>query len=215
MTKIVIITGVSRGLGLATATEFANNGWKVIGTGRSQRPDSLPQSVDYHQFDASDPEKCEALFKQVAQENPSATFCLVNNAGAYTSGGLLQTEAQEYIKQMQSIYFSSVFMTRALVANVPKAKVINVVSNSALAAHKGNSAYGSAKAAQMHFFQSLQKELKPTTYQITNLYPSDIASHEPNPKVIQPEDLANQIRQYAELDTSYYVRDATIYPSAS
>ncbi len=74
------------------------------------------------------------------------------------------------------------------------------------------SAYGAAKAAEMHFFQSLQEEYPPEQYQITNLYPSDIASHGPNPKAIDPYDLARFTRELAANDNSYYLRDASIYP---
>jgi len=115
---------------------------------------------------------------------------------------------------MQSIYFSAVFMTRGLASVLPAARIINIISSSALAAHKNNSAYGAAKAAEMHFFQSLQEEYSPGQYQITNLYPKSIASHGPDPKAIDPADLARFVREQAENTTTYYLRDVTIYPSA-
>jgi short-subunit dehydrogenase len=93
--------------------------------------------------------------------------------------------------------------------------MINIISSSALAAHKNNSAYGAAKVAEMHFFQSLQEEFEPEQYQITNLYPSDIASHGANPDAITPSDLAGFVRQQAEASRTYYLRDATLYPVKS
>lgn len=212
MNKIVVITGASRGLGLTLATEFARNGWQVIGTGRSPQPADFPATAAYRQFDASDAPACEAFWQQLKKEHTGAALCLINNAGAYTSGALTETKAEDYAAQMQGSYFSAVYMTRSLALNFPKARIINIISNSALAAHKNNAAYGAAKAAEMHFFQSLQKEYKPEQYQITNLYPSDIATHGPNPNAIKPEDLALFVREQAENDSSYYVRDVTVYP---
>lgn len=213
MDKLVVVTGASRGLGLALAKEFAMAGWQVVGTGRSGRPAELPQDVDYRQFDAGNAAECEAFWKQLHDSNPDAQICLVNNAGGYVSGGLLQTKPEDYEQQMRSCYFSSVYMTRGMAALFAKAKIINIVSTSALAAHKNNSAYGAAKTAQMHFFRALQEEFAAEQYQITNLYPSDIATHGVNPAAIDPADLASFVRQQAENRTTYYLRDATIYPS--
>lgn len=210
--NIAVITGASRGLGLALTQEFTANGWQVVGTGRSEQP-GLPTGAAYKQFDASDAAACEAFWKELKAGHPNATICLVNNAGGYISGGLTQTTPQDYMQQMQSCYFSSVYMTRALATHFAKARIINIISNSALAAHKNNSAYGAAKAAQMHFFQSLQKEFTPEQYKITNLYPSDIASHGDNPAAIGAADLAQFVREQAENSSSYYLRDATIFPA--
>ena len=212
--RIVIITGASRGLGLAIAQEFAGNGWYVIGTGRSEKHSEFPSNGEYHQFDASDPEACEAFWEHVSAQHTGAAYCLVNNAGGYISGSLTKLRPEDYLLQMQSTYFSAVYTTRGMALLIPQARIINVISSSALGIYTGDAAYGSAKAAEMHFFQVLQKEFKPGHYRITNLYPTDIASQGPNPRSIKPEDLARFIRTEAENDSTYYLRDATIYPSS-
>lgn len=113
---------------------------------------------------------------------------------------------------MRSSYFSSVYMTRGLALVFPKAKIVNIVSSSALRAHKNNSAYGAAKVAQMHFFQSLQDEFKPEQYQITNLYPYNISSEGPSDNAMTAEDLATFVYEQAENDRTYYLRDVTVWP---
>lgn len=210
--KIVVITGTSRGLGLTLAEEFASNGWLVIGTGRSVQSSNFPTDATYKQFDASDAAACEALWKDVREQYPDATYCLVNNAGGYISGNLTELKPEDYMQQMQSIYFSAAYMTRGLINNVPKGKIINVISSSALGVFPGEIAYGAAKAAEQHFFQVLQSEVTPDKYAITNIYPDNIASHGPDPASIDPTELAQFVRQQAENNSSYYVRDVTIYP---
>jgi NAD(P)-dependent dehydrogenase (short-subunit alcohol dehydrogenase family) len=210
--KVVVITGASRGLGLVLTKEFSAHGWQVIGTGRSGQPTDLPENAQYHQFDASNSAECEAFWEELRSAYPAADICLINNAGGYVGGSLTETKAEDYDQQMKSSYFSSVYMTRGLALAYTKARIINIISSGALAAHKDNSAYGAAKAAQMHFFQSLQQEFEAKQYQITNLYPSDIATSGPNPKAIDPVDLATFVRREVESSQSYYVRDVTMYP---
>lgn len=210
ITRVAIITGASRGLGLAMANEFAASGWKVIGTGQSPEPDGLPEGAVYRQFDASDAVACESFWKEFSKTSQADEVCLVNNAGGYVSGTLLNTTPEDYEQQMRSCYFTSVYMTRGLVSVVLKARIINIISTSALKPSKSNSAYGAAKAAQMHFFQSLQLELEPDSYQITNLYPHSIASHGPAPEAVTTEDLSVFVREQAENAATYYLRDVTV-----
>jgi NAD(P)-dependent dehydrogenase (short-subunit alcohol dehydrogenase family) len=210
--KIAVITGASRGLGLALAKEFTQNGWQVVGTGRSAQPAGLPAGITYKQFDASNSDECKAFWQQLHTEYPDAAICLVNNAGGYIHGSLTQTKPEDYMQQMQSCYFSAVYMTQSLALAIPKARIMNIISSGALTAHKENSAYGAAKAAEMHFFQALQQEFKADRYKITNLYPSDIATHGTNPAAIDPADLARLVREQADNASTYYLRDVTVYP---
>jgi NAD(P)-dependent dehydrogenase (short-subunit alcohol dehydrogenase family) len=208
--KTVVVTGASQGLGLHIATAFLKKDWQVVGTGRSARPDTLNAAINYQQFDASDAQACANFWKKL--EAGDGEVCLVNNAGGYVGGSLLDTSPEDYEKQIQSNYFSSVYMTRGLVENIASARIININSNGALAAHANNSAYGAAKAAAKQFFQSLQKELPPEKYQITNLYPSNIDSYGTVPDAIEPDDLAGLIVELAESQASYYPTDMTLFP---
>jgi NAD(P)-dependent dehydrogenase (short-subunit alcohol dehydrogenase family) len=209
--KVAVITGASRGFGRSLVEEFTNHNWQVVGTGRSEQPGDFLESATYHQFDASDAAECEAFWKQLHEKYPDGEVCLINNAGAYVKGGLTEAAPEDFEKQMDSIYFSSVYMTRGLVSTISKARIINIVSAEALLPKKGALAYGAAKAAQKHFFQSLQQELDAKRYAITNLYPKDIASHGPNPEAIDPVDLAAFIREQAENEATYVLRDVTLY----
>lgn len=210
--KAVVITGASGGLGKSLVKEFAAKGWQVVGTGRSEEPTDLPQHTSYKRFDASDSKACEAFWQELKQAHADAEICLVNNAGGYVNGGLTETKAEDYDQQMKSSYFTAVYMTRALAVNFPKARILNIISSGALVAHKNSSAYGAAKAATMHFFRSLQQEFSPAQYQITNLYPFNIASHGPAQNAMAPEDLAAFVCEQAQNNKTYYLRDVTVWP---
>ena len=208
--KTVIITGASHGLGSVIADVFLKSSWHVIGTGRSERPDVLDSAIQYEQFDASNAAACTDFWSRAKGEF-SEEVCLVNNAGGYVGGGVLETQPEDYEKQMMSNYFSGVYMTRGLVESVQRARIINVISNGALVVRSKSGAYGASKAAAMHYFQSFQKEFDAQQYQVTNLYPSDIASHGPSVNAIDPSDLAQFILQQAENHSSFYIPDVTLY----
>jgi NAD(P)-dependent dehydrogenase (short-subunit alcohol dehydrogenase family) len=211
--RTAVVTGVSQGLGQVIADTFAKNGWEVIGTGRSDRPDGLDAAIRYEKFDASDAKACSDFWDKVMPVVQDKEVCLVNNAGGFVGGGLLETSPEDYEKQMMSNYFAGVYMTRGLAQVIPAARIVNVISRGALSPSARTGAYGASKAAARQFFQSLQLEFKPDQYQITNLYPSDIATHGDNPNAIDPSDLANLILQAAENKSSYFMSDITLLPT--
>jgi NAD(P)-dependent dehydrogenase (short-subunit alcohol dehydrogenase family) len=209
LSQIVVITGASQGLGLVLANTFAVKAWKVIGTGRSARPQALHTAAEYQQFDASEPAACAKFWESIY---PKSNICLVNNAGSYIANGTLDSKPEDFERQIQSVYFTSVYMTQTMAKHIPKGRIINIISSAALLNDPTEIAYGSAKAAQRHFFQTLQEEFKPEQYQITNLYPDYIATHGPNPDAIDSKDIAEFILELAESQATYYLKDVTMYP---
>ena len=207
----VIITGVSRGLGRQLANTFLASNWRVIGTGRSSRPDDLDQAIMYYQFDASDAAAVDAFWHEISQDTRDQPISLVNNAGGFAGGKLLETKAEDYVQQMQSNYFAGVNMVRGVVGHFEEARIINIISSAALGTSSGASAYGASKAAAAHFYHSLQKELASDHYQITNIYPNFINSNGDSPQAISPDDLAQFVVAQAELRASYYVPDVTLF----
>jgi NAD(P)-dependent dehydrogenase (short-subunit alcohol dehydrogenase family) len=209
--KTVVVTGASRGLGFVLANTFNAAGWSVVGTGRSARPGDLDPTIHYEQFDAGDANACENFWKSLSEKQLSGTICLVNNVGGYIGGGLLQAKPDDYEKQMRTNYFPAVYMTRGLALSVARARIINIISNNTLYPSSTDEAYGASKAAQMHFFKSLQKEFKSDIYQITNLYPNNIATSGPSIHAIDPIDLAHFVLEQANSDHTYYLPDVTLH----
>ncbi|HUB93143.1 MAG TPA: SDR family oxidoreductase [Verrucomicrobiae bacterium] len=211
--RTAVVTGASQGLGRYIANTFLRDGWHVVGTGRSPRPADLEDAIVYSRFDASDAAACAAFWDDLTGTSNEG-MCLVNNAGSYVAsdGGLHEAKPEDFARQMQSVYFTSVYMTQGLVKAVSKAQIFNIISSSALLHEPSELAYGSAKDAQRHFFQALQEAYKPEQYKITNLYPDYVATHSPNPDAMSADDLAAFIVELAGSKASYYIRDVTIYP---
>ena len=211
MSKTVVITGSSQGLGLILANTFAAHGWHCIATGLSERPETMDQAVTYQELDSADPGATESFWQQLKNQLGEQSVCLINNAGGYKGGQLQELAPEDYAKQMQSIYFSAVHMTRGLIMNFTSARIFNMISASAVNPLSDNSAYGPAKTASAHFFGSLQKQYPPEQYQITNLYPDKMATHGPDSSAMDPQHMAEFILSLAETDKSYYLKDVFIY----
>lgn len=86
MTKKLIITGASKGIGLATAKQFLNAGYEVLNLSRS-RPNIA--EIEHLTVDLSQPNSLNEIGDAIANFAKSATsLCLVHNAAATTSDAM-------------------------------------------------------------------------------------------------------------------------------
>jgi NAD(P)-dependent dehydrogenase (short-subunit alcohol dehydrogenase family) len=151
---LAIITGASRGLGLALARELAANDWALVldarGADQLQRvARELGQITEVAAIpgDVRDERHRRALV-QAAGETIDA---LVNNASVL--GPSPQPELARYpLAELQSVYAANVFAPLALVQHaLPRiadgGAIVNVTSDAAIEVYEGWGGYGSAKAA--------------------------------------------------------------------
>ena len=160
-----LITGASRGLGLALARELARRSWRLVIDAR--RADDLEKAreelaavteVVALPGDVADPEHRRAL---VAAAGPRIDL-LVNNASVL--GPSPQPPLADYpLDVLEHVYRVNVLAPLALVqaalpALHPGASVVNVTSDAAVEAYEGWGGYGSSKAALEHVTRTLAAE---------------------------------------------------------
>jgi serine 3-dehydrogenase len=177
MTKTILITGATAGIGAASARRFAAGGWRVIATGR--RGDRLRALADEIgeaclplELDVRDEESAE----QLAGLSPpwGEIDLLLNNAGLAPPMDALQDAAQEPLNNViQTNITGLVALTRALLPGLIERKgaVINLSSVAATYPYRGGAVYGASKAFVRQFSLDLRCDLAGTGVRVTSIEP--------------------------------------------
>jgi len=153
--SVAIVTGASRGLGLALTRSLSTHGWTIVVDGRDghalvDAADDLGESVIAVPGDVSDSEHRRALLK--AAEEQGGLDLLVNNASAL--GPSPQPKLGDYpIDILRKVYevnvLAALALTQLCLPRLMRAGgvVINITSDAGVEGYEGWGGYGSSKAA--------------------------------------------------------------------
>jgi 3-oxoacyl-[acyl-carrier protein] reductase len=167
MMRNVLITGGSRGIGLAIARKLAASNYNVIVVARREGDEfreatrELGGALHFRAFDLS---RIDAIpgFVRTLREEFGAIYGLVNNAGIGTEG-LLATMHNSKIEALVRLnVLSPVILTKYVVRHMMadgEGRIINLSSIIASTGYNGLSVYGATKAALTGFTRSLAREV--------------------------------------------------------
>ena len=176
MEKVVIITGASSGIGLATARLFMNKGYKVYGLAREEY---AMGGFTCYKADVNDAERMQAIINEVYQKEGRIDV-FVNNAGFGLGGELCETEVKD-IQRLFSTNLTSVAVNTALVGKIMKkqrfGKIINTCSLSALFPLPYQAAYSATKAGIEVLTRTVRGELKPYNVYVSTVLPGDVKTN--------------------------------------
>jgi NAD(P)-dependent dehydrogenase (short-subunit alcohol dehydrogenase family) len=179
--KVAVVTGASKGIGLAVTRALAAEGAEVVAGARTI--DSLLDiaGVSAFEVDLVQAGGSERLVGN-AVERHGRVDVLVNNVGGVRLrlDGFLQTSDADFEASMQLNFFAALRATRAAVAAmVPRKEgaIVNVVSVNAFFQPDGLVIdYGAAKAALLNVSKALSQELGPRGIRINCVSPGQVAT---------------------------------------
>ena len=171
--KVIVISGASSGIGLATANYFFKNGWTVYGIARKPIED-MNTTFNYFQGDI-----CDSIFmKKIAKEiydKEGQIDVLYNNAGFGISGAIEFTDKEKVEKIFNVNTIAQIDMCKIYIPYLreTKGKIIFTSSVAASAAIPFQACYSATKAAIESFALALSKEVRSQGIKIACVRPGD------------------------------------------
>jgi len=167
----VVVTGGSRGIGLAISRRIAAAGYNVIAVARRES-DELREAMrhtvqrgigglHFRAFDLSETDAVPSFVKTLRDEF-GAIYGLVNNAVIGTEGLLATMHNREIESLIRLNVLSPIILTKYVVRHMMAdgaGRIINMSSIIATTGYNGLSVYGATKAAASGFTRSLAREV--------------------------------------------------------
>jgi NAD(P)-dependent dehydrogenase (short-subunit alcohol dehydrogenase family) len=227
---MVVITGGSRGIGLATAQAFAAQDDQVIITGRDAgRLNSAAaqirsqQAVDCVVCDVRDPVSVEQAFAQISSRYGTIDV-LFNNAGVAHALAPVEKLAPEIWREVIETNLTGTYLvTRsALPLMSVGSSVVNNLSIAAVQPFSRMSAYNAAKFGALGFTKALREELRQKGIRVIALLPGATSTEiwrqfwpeAPREKMMKPETVAQAIVHAVEAPPEAAVEELIIGPTA-
>ena len=177
--KVAVVTGASKGIGLAVARALAAEGARVVAGARTVDPLQGLDGVAAVEVDLAQPDGPGRLVAE-AVERHGRVDVLVNNVGAVRirMDGFLGTSDDEFEWALQLNFFTALRATRAVIPPMLEqggGAIVNVASvNAFFQPDAATIDYGAAKAAVLNLSKSLSQEFGPRGIHVNCVSPGPV-----------------------------------------
>ncbi|MCL2556435.1 MAG: 3-oxoacyl-[acyl-carrier-protein] reductase [Firmicutes bacterium] len=181
--KVAVITGGSRGIGAAICLKLANFGAHIAIIGNSENPElikqikSLNKKCIFYKCDVSDYEQAKNTIDSIIKDFLKIDI-LVNNAGITCDKLIIQMTEADFDKviavNLKGVFNMSSLITKWLIRNKNKGKIINISSIAGIDGNIGQTNYAAAKAGLIGFSKSLAKEVAARGITVNSIAPGFI-----------------------------------------
>ena len=181
--QTLVISGGSSGIGKATASLFAERGWRVFELSRSGAPDRADShsdkgSITHIKCDVTSEESCRAAVEEVLQQTETVDV-VISNAGFGISGPVEFTAIADAQRQMDVNFMGAVRLTQAVLPQLRKqgfGRIIYTSSVAAVLAVPYQSFYSASKAAINAMALALQNEVREFGIRVSVMMPGDVST---------------------------------------
>jgi NAD(P)-dependent dehydrogenase (short-subunit alcohol dehydrogenase family) len=179
--KVAVVTGASKGIGLAITQELAAEGALVVAGARTTDTLEGLERVTPVAVDLGGPDGPGELVGRAISDHGRIDV-LVNNVGAahVRLDGFLSLTDDDFQRSLDLNFFSALRATRAAVASMAQTgggAIVNVVSVNAFFEPDGGVIdYGAAKAALLNLAKSLSQELGPRGIRLASVSPGPVST---------------------------------------
>lgn len=227
--RVAVVTGASRGIGLAIAHALARAGAEVVLVSRSRKAlDSAKKKIGARASvvaaDVSRAADIDRIFRHVKRQHGRLDI-LVNCAGIFTYKPFTETTLDDWQRNMGT-NLTSVFL--AVKAALPlwegsrNPHLVNILSTSSRHAFANCSAYTAAKFGALGLTRVLREELQPKGIRVTAILPgltdtemlNEFGFEVPRARVMQPEDVADAVIGALQQPPRTAVNEVVLMPSA-
>ncbi|MFI1172439.1 oxidoreductase [Streptomyces melanogenes] len=173
--KTAVVTGASRGVGLAITRQLVDEGVRVVGAARTVTAELKEAGAHPVAVDLSTPQGAEELAAQ-ALATLGGVDILVNNIGGgdtFNLDGFLATDDALWAHSFEVNLFGTVRVTRRLLPSIleRRGSVVNISSMTARLPGTGPIEYGAAKAGLNAFGKALSEEFGPQGVRVNTVSP--------------------------------------------
>lgn len=178
MSKVVLITGGSSGIGKSIGEFLHQKGFIVYGTSRN--PEKVLNSI--FPLVALDVRDVESIHLAVAQiiQSTGRLDVVINNAGVGITGPLEEIPMEEIKNNFDTNFFGPIALMKAVLPQMRQQKSGLIVNITSIAGYMGlpyRSVYSASKGALELITEALRMEVKSFGIQITNVAPGDFATN--------------------------------------
>ena len=230
MNKVAVITGSSRGIGFAVAEVFANNGFDLVLNGKN--PEKLEKAINALSSQYSDIQvvgfaanlgdqnECKDFVEKTLDTHAQIDV-LVNNAGVFLPGTLMDEDDDQMHFQMQTNFFSAYHVTKGLWKAMKvndRSHVFNMCSIASIMAYDAGGGYAVTKHALLGFSKSLRKEGIPKGIRVTSVMPGATYTDSwasvdlPKSRFMKVKDVAKSIWTAYDINLHTNMEDVILRP---
>ncbi len=226
----IVVSGASRGIGRAIALKFASKAFNVAVCSRNEEKlkeiekelKDVNPNGNHLIVQADMSNKNDVIeFAQIIKSQFNTIEVLVNNAGVFLPGKMLEESDGVFEKMIETNLYGAYYLTRALIKNMidkNNGHIINICSVASLKAYPNGGTYTVSKFALLGFSKSLREELKENNIRVTSVMPGATITDSwegvnlPNSRFMPPKDIAQSIWDIYKLSDRTVVEDIILRP---